>query len=1027
MMWLRSGRRRTWLVAVAVLAAVAGGCGGGGGSSGGAAPPGGGVGATVSPEPVVSEPVVWHPGLGRLDAPGGVFVDIAVSTLASCGVRAGGELVCWGEEDAEAASWGWVVRNAPVQWEFSRVELWSSAGSSAPDWNIEGDHACGLRSDGVVVCWGEGFSGLGDAVAVSVNEFGYPLVWELRADSDERGEGFVDIAAGAGGVCGLGAGGSVACWDGRRWVDAGVPGGLSGLVVGDGEVCGVGSGAGFGCWARVVSGEGSGLPGGVFSDVSAEAGGGCAIRAGGGQPVCWDRRSKVYEPVSARVDVPDDGFSEVAVTSGWYGIFGHGCGVKAGGGGEVVCWGDGADAPEGRFEQVVVAWSNSCGVRVGGIVVCWGNEDRSPAPFLGEVFTGAPAGGFAPVSAGRGHSCGIRTDLSAVCWGSSVFGQADAPPGEFTAVSAGALHSCGVRTDLSAVCWGQNGAGQADAPAGEFTAVSAGALHSCGVRTDLSAVCWGHNVHGTGAPAGEFTAVSAGGNHSCGIRTDLSAVCWDRDPDGQWDAPPGEFTAVSAGNLHSCGIRADLSAVCWGHNPHGQADAPLGEFTAVSAGNLHSCGIRADLSAVCWGHNPDGQWDAPLGEFAAVSAGDLHSCGIRADLSAVCWGHNPDGRADAPPDEFAAVSADALHSCAVRADLSAVCRGHNPDGRPRVAVGDMFVCGLRRDGAAICRGPRWEHVLAPDAGPQGAGGPDPSDPAAEAGLVEVSAYGDMVCGLRADGIAVCWFPGENRGPGEVPGGGYSSVLETWADLEEVPGGGYSSVSTSSLHGDGVVCGLRADRAVECWRHTADGPGWAAMAAPTAEFAALDARGPCGIVSATREIACWEHTVSARPPHSAGPLAAASVGGGRGCGIRSADRSLVCWHTHTQQPLDLGEGFAGEFSDVSVAPNGSGCAIRADHTLGCWGDFVALEGALSAPIAPPGGESTQMLDNFGRALDVAGPIAPPGGELAQVVVARHHACGIRTDGGAVCWGHEHDGAGARSRYFSEDDWMPTPLE
>ncbi|WP_419847743.1 hypothetical protein [Candidatus Poriferisocius sp.] len=671
---------------------------GGSGGVGATVEPGGGVGATVGPEPVVSEPVVCYPGLGRLDAPGGVFVDIAVSTLASCGVRVGGELVCWGEESAESAWWWRVVRGAPVQWEFSQVELWSSEGDDdygvrPNDWPwytgyIGGEHACGLRSDGVVVCWGQEFLGLGDAVAVAVDDGGYPLVWELRAGSDGPGEGFVDIAAGEGGVCGLRAGGSVVCWDGRRWADVGVPGGLSGLVVGDGQVCGVRSGAGFGCWASLSSGVGAWQPEGSFVDVAAPGGLGCGLRPGG----------------------------------------------------EAVC----------------------IGLRFGG--AGWVEQP------LGELFSQLT------VSAGR-------------------------------------------------------------------------TTYACGIRGD--------------------------------------------EEDG------GEV-------------------VCWGFHLWGGADPPAGEFVEVVAGFDDTCGVRVGGQVVCWGHV--GSAEAPLdGSFA------------------------------------------------------------------QVAVGRMFVCGLGADGVAVCRGydaKSWE-LAADDPANKTVWSPPYRFPAD--GLVEVSAFGDMVCGLGADGIAVCWFPQWDQEPVEVPGGGYVSV------------------STSSLHGHGVVCGLGADRAVGCWRYLADGPGWVGMAVPATGFAALDAQGPCGIAATTGEIACWKHAASPQQPAGAGPLAAASVGGDRGCGIGSAERSLVCWHTYTQQTLDLGEGLTGAFSDVAVAPNGSGCAIRADQTLGCWGDFAALNNAPSTE-----------------------PIAPPGGEFAQLAVARHHACAIGVGGDAVCWGHDHDGADAYYRYiayFDENDLMP----
>jgi hypothetical protein len=586
-----------------------------------------------------------------LEAPGGVFVDIAVSTLASCGVRAGGELVCWGEESEESSRWWrWrVVRGAPVHWEFSKVELWGAEDGYA-------DRACGLRSDGVVVCWGQEFSALGDAAAVAADEGGYPLVWELRSGSDDGfGEGFVDIAASPAGVCGLRGDGSAACWDGQRWADVGAPGDRFEQVVASvrvsngGTVCGLGSDGGFECFGGHHARE---VPEGEFADVSVWLDFGCGVRRGG-ELVCWGDNEH------GQADPPDGQFTQVSASET------HRCALDVGG--RAVCWGDNrfkqAAAPGGEFTRVEVEFESSCGLRAGGELVCWGWRRPPDRPF-------SPPGSFAGMTMGNRGAlvCGLGTDQAVACWKPS--GQRlEAPEGDFAGIAAvSGWDVCGLRPDGAASCWNALDGSAVAAPKGAFAQIPKGATpgNGCWLLAGGAAQCrW----PGWDAPAvvdGEFTKITAGGR--CGILADSGEIlCWTHDMNGLVGAPPLDaeplvrisasgalFLGMPGRGVVFCGISAHQGALsCWPWDR--RAALHLGEgfdgaFTDVAtAPNGSFCAIRADQTLGCRGHfaalegAPAEPIVPPAGKFTQVAVARHHACAIRAGGEAECWGHAHDG------------------------------------------------------------------------------------------------------------------------------------------------------------------------------------------------------------------------------------------------------------------------------------------------------------------------------------------------------------------------------------------------
>ena len=252
-----------------------------------------------------------------------------------------------------------------------------------------GDHSCGLRTDGIIVCWGD-------------NEFG-----QLDASDGS----FSAVSAGYEHSCGLRTDETIVCWghNSRGQLDAPDPGifGYTAVSAGHGHSCGI---------ARIIVCWGGQLhvPDGRFTAVSAGDELSCGLRTDE-TIVCWgwNRRSVGEAPFGARFR---------AVSAGVL----HSCGLRTDD--TIVCWGANfgwvtngglLDAPSGSFRAVSAGPGHSCGLRADGTVVCWGYNDWGQSD--------APGGSFRAVSAGGNHSCGLRADGTVVCWGSNSHGQLDAP------------------------------------------------------------------------------------------------------------------------------------------------------------------------------------------------------------------------------------------------------------------------------------------------------------------------------------------------------------------------------------------------------------------------------------------------------------------------------------------------------------------------------------------------------------------------------------------------------------------------
>ena len=223
--------------------------------------------------------VTYRLGEGRAVAPEGLFVDVSVSEFQSCGVRADGRLVCWGEDVQ-------FQRGMP-DGRFVRMVGTGYYG----EW-------CALGTDGKVACWGNWYE-------------------PLPPSSVPEGLRFSDASLGWGYGCGIELDGKTVCWD-TASLERVEPAALLSKA-----------------WANNRRTHPGGLP---LPDAGltrlARGTAACAIDADGGL-----RGHCGHEPLSNHrghehdtfVEPPSGQFTAVALSVG------HGCGLRVGG--TLACWG----------------------------------------------------------------------------------------------------------------------------------------------------------------------------------------------------------------------------------------------------------------------------------------------------------------------------------------------------------------------------------------------------------------------------------------------------------------------------------------------------------------------------------------------------------------------------------------------------------------------------------------------------------------------------------------------------------------
>ncbi|MCA9704522.1 MAG: hypothetical protein KDK70_01595 [Myxococcales bacterium] len=299
-----------------------------------------------------------------------------------------------------------------------------------------------------------------------------------------------------------------------------------------------------------------------------------------------------------------------------------GCALREAG--DVVCWGDIKDPPEGSFVQLAAGRNNGvCGLRPSGEVSCWGRGGKPPKGHFGQV-----AGGLT-------HFCGIREDGSLSCWGESEF-DIDRSEGPFVDVAVGRGNLCAIRADQSLSCVGYGIPGEYTPPPGTFVEVDMGNYVACAIRTTGETVCWGRSVpeevwqaRSSGelegaermagtvlnqpmrqmampGPAGSGLAAAAG----MGIGPVLERKTVENQK--LLEVPPERFVSLSVGLAGACGLREDGVLSCWGELTTASACNRPGRVRSVAAGAGAGCAVSAEDGRIgCWGWDEHGQTTPP--------------------------------------------------------------------------------------------------------------------------------------------------------------------------------------------------------------------------------------------------------------------------------------------------------------------------------------------------------------------------------------------------------------------------------
>lgn len=584
-------------------------------------------------------------------------------------------------------------------------------------------HACGLRSDHTLWCWGLNTSGqvgtgTGDAFFVKPAQAGGATDW-------------ASVSAGTVSTCALSQAGKLSCWGSNGFGQ-----------LGDGTLTARSSpnpvGGGFTDWIAFDAGS--------FHT--------CGIREGGAL-YCWGRNNAGQVGDGTTADKKDP----TLVSAGpWTSVSAGAeftCAIK--GDKTLWCWGTGTSRQLGNG----LATNSAVPVQEKGLANDWAN-----------------------VTAGNAFACAVKENGTRYCWGLNALGQggdttvttitepkqADAET-DWKRADAGDVAVCGLRGAGTLHCWGDGSQGQTGQPGNEapllapaqvgaesdWIAVASGLRFACGVRATGQLFCWGtasRGALGAGYTAdrtapeviGAETAwarVAVQMDDGCAIREDGSLWCWGRnvfehlgDGTNVTRVAPVQVGAgktwarVALGRTHTCGIADEggqNGLYCWGRDANGElgdgavvtnqtTPAPItppagapSTWTELDAGFNHTCAARADKTLWCWGVNTRGQLGdgtkvarpsatqvlpADTHDWTTVAAAGEFSCGLRTGGALWCWGRNdvaqlglgfasPAADISVPNPtkvgnaSYSAIDAGANHACAVKTDGTLWCWGRN--------------------------------------------------------------------------------------------------------------------------------------------------------------------------------------------------------------------------------------------------------------------------------------------------------------------------------------------------------------
>lgn len=618
---------------------------------------------------------------------------VAAGLRHTCGIRAGGQVFCWG--DATASQIGAPTTTATPNPVSGPTGLPISTASAVC---AGAAHSCAIVDGGAdVLCWGNDDSGQrGDGGGPSL-----PSAQATTVTRPTTGVHWSGLACGAAHTCAIGDG-DVYCWGASGSFRLGHNGpatdapstavavtGATAVAAGETFSCARLANGTARCWGSFGTTSGAppsdlGMTGVTavsagFASLCATTGALTRCLGYGGRGDLGDGTFGVSSGLGAAVQQLN---GVTALTSGTD----FHCALA---GGQVRCWGKNSDGQlgvgttstlftptvvPGQWRRVAAGRYATCAVSATDATVsCWGHNVGNwsvpaPAPALLETPTLVPDVGPAiDVAVGTDHACAITSDGTVRCWGDTLYGRVGVGATTSGVVPATAPQQGGAPLHATRIAVSDHGSIAADLSGLWVWGDDAG--NRLGVDPPTT-IATPRSVDASPM----WSSPSLGADFGCGLRNQVP-LCWGQGASGQLGT--GAMTAQTTPQLitgytfsalaaaafgdHVCAVAADAltgQLYCWGDNSHRQGNAlatnsptprrqgAMADWSAVAAGRDTSCGIRGGTagSLECWGANDDDAFMAGLDRapgdvttptsiglgFASVTLGATHGCAVTA-------------------------------------------------------------------------------------------------------------------------------------------------------------------------------------------------------------------------------------------------------------------------------------------------------------------------------------------------------------------------------------------------------------
>jgi alpha-tubulin suppressor-like RCC1 family protein len=434
--------------------------------------------------------------------------------------------------------------------------------------------------------------------------------------------------------------------------------------------------------------------------------------------------------------------------------------------------------------------------------------------------------------------------------------------------------------------------------------------------------------------------------------SDTGATDTGTTPDGSEGGIPVVANTLSAGGPFACGVSAAGVLQCWGGGTGTPAVVAAGStWQSIAVGDgasagayLIACAIRSDATLQCFTDTTWTPTQQDTGSFQAVAVGQGNQCAIATSGALYCWGQsNYDGQLG---------TGDTLPH-------TSLTRVGSANDWHAITVSSDHACGLTSSGALFCWGNDYAGELGD--GP-GDGGQNhvlaPIPIAAASSWLDVDASAQATCGVRSDGVLLCWGRA-----GYPPYSSYSMPTQIDSATD------WAKVRQSADH----ACALKTGGALYCWGSNNEGQ--------LGDGTLTSAGSPQRVGTATDWVAV-------------------AVGASFSCAAK-ASGAVYCWGSDDQGQLGQGTtgthttptqiGAAGAWANVAAGPE-TACAVGSNGGLSCWGSSGTSPGTL-----------------FGTDPEYQVPYAiGTGTTWATVSVTAGHACARQQSGAISCWGQGSDG-------------------